>query len=229
MRKIAILIPNLDGINSLPNTIESIIQNTKYKDYRIIINDSGSADGVEYYLNYLEKRWPNKITIIRTKKEGTTKAINQMIRKTEDDEDILLTQNDVIYPRFPIGCFLSLFAAIYEQHPEIGIITPINGGGVSGPDYVTGFIWTGTWCMFLPKKTIEKVGMFDENFSPGPGDDIDYSYRVARVGLKTIHADFAVNHHRSTEHEYEQQDIVKRNAKYFRDKFKDDFEMENKK
>lgn len=62
---------------------------------------------------------------------------------------------------------------------------------------------------------------FDEDFSPGPGDDISISYRVHKAGLKVCVANFWVDHHRLTENFNDHIEFIKtKNAGYFRTKHK---------
>jgi len=65
---------------------------------------------------------------------------------------------------------------------------------------------------------------FDENFNPGNGDDIDYTYRIVRAGLKLYEAPFWVDHHRIGEHPISHSDdaekLKQEHARYFRRKYK---------
>lgn len=61
---------------------------------------------------------------------------------------------------------------------------------------------------------------FDENFSPGMGDDIDVSYRIYLANLRIYCANFWVDHHRSSEHFNDNQELSIAHGKYFRKKFK---------
>ena len=61
---------------------------------------------------------------------------------------------------------------------------------------------------------------FDENFSPGPGDDIDYSYRLYKEGFSIIVANFWVDHHRMTTNFTDKlKDVYAKNSKYFKKKW----------
>jgi len=65
---------------------------------------------------------------------------------------------------------------------------------------------------------------FDEEFHPGNGEDIDYSYRVFKEGWRIYRANFGIDHHRLSEHINDQdmdvQKIIKRNGEYFKKKHK---------
>jgi glycosyltransferase involved in cell wall biosynthesis len=219
--KVAIIIPNLNGIDALPETIESILRTTRYANYRIIIVDGGSDDGTQHYLRYLEARY-NHITVVYGKKEGATKAINEGLKLTQPDEDVILTQNDVVFPFLHSNCWLTRLVIIANSNLNIGAVCTLDALKWAGPSYFDGFPFAGTWCFYIPRRTIEKIGIFDEGFSPGPGDDIDYNFRIALEGQKLALADFAVDHHRTTEHGYdrgeEAEQVKATNAQYFRKK-----------
>ncbi len=64
-----------------------------------------------------------------------------------------------------------------------------------------------------------KFQLLDSDFSPGPGDDISFTWRVHKAGFKIYIADFWVDHHRQTENFYDNVELIKmRNAGYFRKK-----------
>ena len=97
--------------------------------------------------------------------------------KKAGDLDVYITQDDVIAPKLYGRDWL---ATLYDMSKmeDCGAVTTIMGGGIAGETYLKGFKWTGTWSLYLPKRVREMVGILDENFSPGPGDDIDLSYRI---------------------------------------------------
>ena len=116
---------------------------------------------------------------------------------------------------------------ILKNDPSIGILIPMNGGGTSGSDYIEGFIWAGSWSVLIRNDAIEKLGkeMFlDENFGKGFGDDIDMTYRINKFGYILGKTEFWIDHHRLSEHRYENntdaEKIKKQNAEYFRKKYK---------
>lgn len=249
--KVAIIIPTMNGLEQLKMTVDSLFANTKYPNWRLIFVDGGSIDGTREYIIELVKKYNSfepissisykmfpytentfldmnsKINFIfEKKKEGTTKAYNKGIRSTQEDEDIFLTQNDVIFPKLinkdgsevEDDCWLTEFVKMSKE-PLCGLVTTRNLLGYSGPNYYDDCPYVGTFCMYIPRHTINMIGILDESYSPGPGDDIDYTYRIMRMGLLIILAPFSMSHHRDTFHEYDQEDIKTRNARYFRDKW----------
>ncbi len=171
--------------------------------------------------NYAKKY--DNIKVIHTKKEGITKAINVGIIAA-GELDVYLSQDDVILPNLYGRDWLTILVEASKTKDKngklVGAVTTINAGGVSGPTFLDGMKWVGTWSLFLPRRTINKIGLFDENFSPGPGDDIDYSYRIGLAGLSVYVVNFWVDHHRMTVNFNDSlKDVYKKNSKYFKKKW----------
>lgn len=215
---VAIIIPVRNSGEFLHLTIESIM-GTMCHPYKILLIDSESTDGTTEYCKSLSHL--DYIEYYSFPKGSVTKAINYGIQKA-GDLDVLLTQDDVIFHKFLQRNLLTELNEL-SKRDNCGIATVYNGGGVSGDNYCKGFLWVGTWCMYIPRTTIDKVGLFDEKFGPGDGDDIDYTYNVIEHGLGIGMTDLFVEHHRKFDinaHEHESQDIKKRNSKYFKRKWK---------
>jgi glycosyltransferase involved in cell wall biosynthesis len=215
-KPVAIVIPVHNSKHYLQIAIDCILNRTQYP-FKIILIESESTDGTaELCDTYAEQN--ENIEVYHTPKEGIVKAINFGIDMA-GDLDVYLTQDDVLHPRLYKRDWLKEMVSI-SKVKGCGAVMSINAGGVSGPTYLEGLPWAGTWSLFIPRKTINKIGKFDEKFSPGCGDDIDYSYRIFKAGLLIFQANFWVDHHRSTEHFCDRQQLQDDHAKYFRQKWK---------
>lgn len=213
--KVAIILPVYNSGKHLKPCIDAILTRTSHP-FKLIIVESESTDGSNKVVdNYAINK---NVEVYHTKKEGITKAQNFGIRKARD-LDVYLTQDDVIIPDLYGKDWLKTLVGISKMD-NCGVVTTIRGGGVSGSHYIDGFKWAGTWSLFIPRKTIKKVGLLDENFSPGPGDDIDYSFRIIKAGLKIYEANFWVDHHRMTENFNDDWFLNMRGAGVFRKKHK---------
>lgn len=218
-KPVNIIIPCRNSGDSLAMTLNSIIKCFEHP-YKILLIESESTDGTAEYCNMMANTYPEKIEVHHIQAEGTTLAINYGIR-CAGDSDVLLTQDDVIFHNF-LGRDLLFDMVEVSKNADCGIVTVKNGGGVSGEMYLKDFKWIGTWCMFIPRKTITKIGMLDEVLNPGDGDDIDYTMNVYKNNLQVYELDLFVEHHRRfniNQHEHESQKIKKRNATYFRKKW----------
>jgi GT2 family glycosyltransferase len=215
-KPVAIILPCHNSGKYIQIAIDALINRTQYP-FKLILIESESTDGTAEVCDFYADT--NKdIIVYHTKKEGLVKAINYGIQMAED-LDVYLMQDDIIVPRlFERDWLAELVKASKEK--DCGIVVTLNAGGISGPDYINGLFWAGTWSTFIPRSTINKIGLFDENFSPGCGDDIDYSYRIYKDGLRLYMTDFWVEHHRKTEHFNQSEELKKEHAKLFRKKWK---------
>jgi GT2 family glycosyltransferase len=209
---VSVIIPVHNSMPHLKACIEALYSSTNYP-FRLILIESESTDGTKEYCDSVALLYKN-VEVYHTKKEGLTKALNFGIKMAGDD--VYITQDDVIHFRlYGVDWLYELYTA--SQLEGIDFVTGLAGGGISGKEYLEGFKWIGTWNLFLPRKTINKLGLFDENL--GPGDDIDYCYRAFKAGLKFSVFPFWVQHHRLTEHgSVDNPEIIKQKAEYFRKK-----------
>jgi GT2 family glycosyltransferase len=126
------------------------------------------------------------------------RAINQGIAAADSDDVVLLNDDALLCT--PLG--FSILAHQFLHHPEFGAICPgFTPGSVGTPNLV----WRGRpslaeekvmlvfACVYIPRSTIDKVGLLDERFGinaggPGPRgyglEDDDYSLRIRQAGLK---------------------------------------------
>ena len=218
MNKVSIVIPVKNSGEQIKHTINSILKSTDY-NYEIILIDGMSTDGTSEVLDIYAKQY-KQIKVFHVETNGIASAINYGIKKSGNN-DVYLTQDDVIFNRLYGRDWLELIVKA-SQDEKIGLITTLKGGGISGKDYIEGLPWAGTWSLFIPRRTINKIGLFDENFDPGYGDDIDYSYRVQKEGLILAQIDFWVDHHRLGQHldnSEKSEELKKEHSKYFRKKF----------
>ena len=194
MKEVTVIVPVSNSMPHLETMLGCLYSSTSFP-FKLIIIESESTDFTNVFVDEFAKHHSN-VQVVHTKKEGLTKAINLGIRLA-GDTDVYITQDDVIHFRLYGRDWLAEMWKLAKDK-KIGVITCLNGGGISGQDYVDGMRWVGTWAIYLPRHTIDTVGFFDEKMSPG--DDIDYCYRIGLAKLKGCMTDYWVQHHRLTEH-----------------------------
>jgi O-antigen biosynthesis protein len=195
MKPVAIIMPVHNSGRFMPIAVNSIFESTNYP-FKLFLIESESTDGTAESCDALAKAFPDKVEVHHIPKRGLVPAINYAIKVT-DDLDVYLTQDDCIHHKLFERDWLESLVA-FSKLPNAGAVATMMAGGKSGPSYIDGLDWVGTWSTFILRETINKVGWFDENL--GPGDDIDYSYRIYQAGLRIYMCDFWVEHHRKTEH-----------------------------
>ena len=231
MNKTTIIMPVHNSGENLKPAVESILRSTAYFDSFLLIDD-GSTDGSEKLVDFFANNYKNVHALHLPVREKPKEYDGRLIKvinvgiKFAKDSDIYITHDDVIHFKLYKADWLFGMKELAENE-DCGLVTSINGGGVSDQTYLNNFNWIGTWSMYIPKRTIKKIGLFDENFIVG--DDIDYTYRVVKEGLKCYLCDFWVDHHRQTNHQYSDKKskmekcvaygkLADKSGKYFKEK-----------
>ena len=185
-------IPVYNDVEGFKYAFYTLLYSTIVRD-KIILIESESTDGSAKFCDDLAKFY-DFVEVIHTPKEGPLTAYNRLFQiAKERKEDLFLTQTDVIFPRRYNMDWLQEMKRIAEERVDCGMITCYGGGGHSGIDFIDGFFWVGAWCTYIPYRTIEKLGGYDENIPLGWGVDIDYTYAVTQLGYKIYTIDYKTN------------------------------------
>ena len=180
--------------------LDSIFENTDC-DYRIIIIDNASDSPTREYLDRIKNSRPDKVILVRNQENiGFTKAVNQGIINSSGDY-VCILNNDIIV----FGGWLTEMIRVAESSKDIGIVNPSNNFGAKAPvgmtlqQYAEGktagkwgqWIETATpvgFCYLIKREVINKIGIWDERFSPGYFDDTEYAIRARGAGYKSVFA-----------------------------------------
>lgn len=191
--------------------VESIIKNTNYS-YCLIVIDNGSEKEAREYLESLkeDKRLDDYILICNEENLGYTKAVNQGI-KISKAKFILLLNNDTLVTKN----WLKEMVDIANLEKDIGIVNPASNTLGNSPkssshddidkcaeeclEHKGKYTEIGAsigFCSLIKKEVIEKIGGWDEEFSPGYFDDTEYSLRATNAGYKSVCARGAYVYHK---------------------------------
>ncbi|HEY5600735.1 MAG TPA: glycosyltransferase family 2 protein [Patescibacteria group bacterium] len=193
--KVAVIIPNHNGLELLKKTLNTINKQT-YKNIRIIVIDNASVDNS---LKYLSTQKYIK-TIKLTRNFGFAKAVNLGIKIFKADY-FLITNNDVLFEN---ACITNLVDTLIDD-PDIGIIGPkIYKTGTKILDMrgfkVNPFLgykpydlsntntaheteWITGTAMLVKREVFKKIGLFDEKFF-FTFEDLDLCFRTKESGFK---------------------------------------------
>ena len=213
--------PVKNDLKSMQLMINSLLNSTQSFD-KLIFVDGDSIDGTKEFLNYLSKI-DNRIEVIHANTKTPLEAYNFLFKMAESAEsDLLVTQTDVIFPKLYNRDWLKEMS-YYAQLENVGAVTTLNGGGISGPDYIDGFNWLGGWCTYYPLKTLKLIGGFDSIFPNGMGVDIDHTFRIRRAGLHLNYINYWVDHHMANSREHDKdpntEQMKKDSSIYFKKKW----------
>ncbi len=206
----SLIIVNWNGKELLERCLNSILKNTVYPNYEIIVVDNGSTDGST---EIIEKKFPEVKLIKLEENVGFSKGNNIGIENANGEYLVLLNNDtEIITPNWlniavkifkknetagVIGCKL-FYPDGKIQQPSGGEINFLNPGVTrhirvgknpdreeyhieKEADYVIGA------AMFVKGELIKKIGNFDEIFSPAYYEEIDFCFRARKAGYRVIY------------------------------------------
>lgn len=223
---ISIIIPTKDKLEYLKKCIDSIILKTTYKNYEIIIVDTGSEE--KDTLNYLSKIKKNKkIKILNWKKQFNYSAVNNFATKKAKGDYFLFLNNDteVISPewieamlehaqRKKVGAVGAKLLYPNNTIQHAGII--IGMGGVANhaslyfsensfqtfpvsnsKDIIRNFSAVTAACLMISKDKFKKVEGFDEKFRIA-FNDVDFCLKLLKDNYYNLYTPYVkLYHHES--------------------------------
>ncbi|MDR9856693.1 glycosyltransferase family 2 protein [Paenibacillus sp. VCA1] len=233
----SIIIPTFNGLPLLASCIESI---RRYTDvpYEIVVVDNASTDGTDEYCareGIVFASLPGN--------EGFPKACNVGFKVARGDY-LLLLNNDVTVTKNWLGNLL----AAAESSPDVGLVGPVTNAA-SGiqkvelsfrdlPEFqriaaANNRSDPARWlevkrligmCMLLKRAALNRIGFFDEAFSPGHYEDDDYCHRARLAGYRLLLCRDVLVYHRgsasfSRSEPEKLQALIDRNHRLFMEKW----------
>ncbi|XOV89489.1 MAG: glycosyltransferase [Pseudomonadota bacterium] len=219
--RVNVLIPTRDGLALLRACINSILQKTRYPNYRITVIDNGSAEAAT--LRYLEEGAARgDFSVTRDDQPfNFSRLVNTGIRAS-DDEYVCLLNNDVEV--ISDGWLTEMMGNACRD--EVGVVgakllyddnTVQHGGVILGVGGVAGHAHkyqaqgslgyfdrlvlqhelsavTGA-CMLIKRSVFDQTRGFDESELTVAFNDVDYCLQVRELGYKIIWTPHAVLYH----------------------------------
>jgi glycosyltransferase involved in cell wall biosynthesis/2-polyprenyl-3-methyl-5-hydroxy-6-metoxy-1,4-benzoquinol methylase len=193
--KVSVIMPAYNVAAYLEAAVRSVIRQT-FTDFEVVIVDDGSTDETAKVASALQKRWPDRIRIIRQENRGLGAARNAALRAARGALFALLDSDDVWEPEF-----LTAQVATLDARPDIDIVTG-NARYLGGPDHgrsarphpddrpqpTLGAILSDEEAVFIMsvfrRRVFESIGGFNEQLRTN--EDYDYWLRAAHAGFQFL-------------------------------------------
>lgn len=193
--------------------LASVLQNTDYPNYELIVVDNASTDGTVDELRRLAGQYPQLKTILNDHNAGFGPGNNQGLAAATGDILVLLN-NDTIVPR---GWLTRL--ARHLADPTVGIVGPATNRTCNEAQIDLAYKTYGEFeaveraqreqfegerypirmpmmfCAAWRRDTLERLGPLDEQYEIGLFEDEDYAIRARALNLRLYWTPEVYVHH----------------------------------
>jgi FkbM family methyltransferase len=150
----------------------------------LIVSANGCTDNTRWYLDSLRHQFDSlgfgdHFTVVwHDQPLGFSKAVNAGIQVSVGQR-ILLLNNDVTLLDQPCNSWLDRLNAPFERDADVGITGTLKlFSKETGRDFLVFF------CTMIDRKVIHRLGMLNEEYGVGGGEDIEYCIEAERAGFK---------------------------------------------
>ena len=184
MIKYSIVIPTFNHCDDLLKPcIESVVKNSIMNQVQLVVVANGCTDNTKWYLDRLKYQFDSlgfeehfKI-VWHDSPLGFSKACNAGIQAATADRIVLLN-NDVILLDQSRHSWLNRLAEPFEQDSSTGITSTLKLFSKE-----TGRWFSVFFCVMIDRKVIDTIGLLNEEFGVGGGEDIEYCLLAERAGF----------------------------------------------
>ena len=176
--KYSIIVPTYNHLEDcLKPCLSSIVQQTDLEDVEVIVVANGCKDKTAEYVDSLG--YPFKLVWF-DEGLGFTKATNEGIKVAQGDYVVLLNNDTVLLDKGqPKNTWLNMLVMPFLVDQYVGISGPLMlYDTYAGADVMIFF------CVMIRHDMFDKVGLLDESYSPGGGEDIDFCVKLVKAGYK---------------------------------------------
>lgn len=189
MPKCSIVIPTYNHCEDLLKPcVESILKYTDMSRIELIISANGCTDGTAQYLEELKKRCGQVVVVWNANSAGYTKSTNDGIKVSTGDY-ILLLNNDTVILDQQHDTWINMLLQPFEN-PKVGMTGPMKAWcPYAKKEFLIFF------CAMIKREMIDKIGLLDEMFNPGFGEDTDFAVKMQNLGYEIVQVPDTKHHY----------------------------------
>lgn len=178
MIKYSIVIPTWNHLHDcLIPCLTAIFKYTDLSNVEIIVIANGCTDGTEDYLDGLG---PAVTYYSYPEPLGYTKSTNIGIEKAKG-EYVILMNNDAILLQQPKNQWIEMLSEPFERDEKVGITGSLRGWSDPANSFFMIF-----FLVMIRRQLFDELGLLDEQFSPGGGEDTEFCIRLMDHGYKQV-------------------------------------------
>ena len=214
--KISIVVLCYNQLDYTKKCVQSILKQTAYPNYELVLVDNASVDETAGYLKEIEALHENIKVVLNTTNRGFAGGNNDGIRASTG-EYIVLLNNDTVVTR---GWLTGMVKRFLAGEKKIGIVGPVTNSigneamvrvGYTGLENMPAAAYAYTaghmgmtyphdgvlamFCVMFPRKLTDEIGLLDEHYGIGMFEDDDYSIAAQRAGYENLLVEDVFIHH----------------------------------
>ncbi len=212
--KISIIVVTFNKLDYTRMCLESVVQNTEYPNYEIVIVDNASVDGSpEYIREFMEQN--RDVTFIQNKKNlGFATANNMGANIAGGDYFVFLNNDTIVTPGWLQGLWFCL-----KKYPSAGMVgsvtnaigneakidvdykelSGINLFAARRANKYRGLAFEiqvlALYCAMISRQLYDQLGGLDERYQVGMFEDDDLALKIHKENLTLICAQEVFIHH----------------------------------
>lgn len=196
--KISICLISWNRAKIMTKALSETIRNISKKDnfeLEFLFADQGSSD---QSVDVLKKYDPEYLRLNK-KNEGVAQSFNQLMLRATGDYIVLLG-NDIVMPKDWLGEMVRYAEHIGEKCGLVGVkctapLPPLSVKFDVYAHFIDEKIDKVFGCWLIPRKVIDTIGYFDENYKVYGLEDSDYNNRVTRAGFTSFYVPHKASKH----------------------------------
>lgn len=242
-KKVSLVVLTFNNLALTKECLHSILNNTRYQNYEIIVVDNNSTDGTQNYLRENYADFSHIKLIFNEDNLGFAKGNNIGIQAAVGDIVVVINNDTYVSPYW-----LEALVGALDRYPELGLVCPVTNNigneakiNISYDNFaemetqalsyackhdkeIYPLQVAAFFCVAIKREVLSQVGLISEDYGLGFFEDDDYCERVRANGWKIAAVEDAfVHHHLSASFnklkEQKKQQLMKENQAIFESKW----------